>query len=64
MDELPITWQESRRRARLAREATVNVALEGFTFSPEQDADVEAFVRGEITVEEVTSRTLTRHKKL
>jgi len=41
----PLNRGEMIRRARDVREATVNVALEGFTFSAEQDADFEAFVQ-------------------
>lgn len=53
--------RERIRRARTVQEATVSVALEGLSFSAEQDADFEAYIRGELSLEEVTTRTLARH---
>ena len=56
--------QEARarmQRERNVHEATTSVMLEGFTFSPEQDADFAAYIRGEITIEEVGARTRARH---
>lgn len=48
-------------RERHVREATASVALEGFTGTAEHDADCAAYIRGEITVDEVTKRALARH---
>ena len=49
------------QRIRNVREATASVALEGFTVSPEQDADMAAYVRGEMTLDEVLARTQARY---
>ncbi len=50
-----------KQRERNVREATASVALEGFTVSADHDADSAAYIRGEITVDEVTKRALARH---
>ena len=38
-----------------------SVALEGFTVSPEQTADMAAYVRGEMTLDDVLARTNARY---
>lgn len=58
--------EAARARARIqrerdVREATASVALEGFTVSPEQNADMAAYVRGEMTLDDVLARTNARY---
>ena len=48
-------------RERHVREATASVALEGFTVSPEQNADMAAYVRAEMTLDDVLARTNARY---
>ncbi len=48
-------------RERHVREATASVALEGFTVSTEVKLDLDAYVRGEMTLEEALARNHARH---
>lgn len=51
----------SSQRKRARDEAIASARLEGEQISPQAQEDLDAYVRGEITLEEVRSRTLKRY---
>ena len=59
----PLTDEERARRGRAVSDARVSIELEGFSFSPEAEADNQAYIRGEITIQESIARSLARHSK-
>jgi hypothetical protein len=51
------------QREHAVSDARVSIELEGLSFSPEAEADNQAWIRGEITIEESIARTKARHTK-
>lgn len=60
---LPLTDEERARRERAVSDARVCIELEGFSFSPEAEADNQAWIRGEITSEDSIARSRARFAK-
>ncbi len=56
-----ITPEEEAKRRYIAEQAAHNNRLEGQESTPEFKADQELWVTGEISMEELTSRTHTRY---
>jgi Antitoxin VbhA len=59
----PLTDEERVQREHAVSDARVSIELEGLSFSPEAEADNQAWIRGEITIEESIARTKARHTK-
>lgn len=55
--------QEKNQRAEYVRQANFSVNLEGFEISPEQAADFERYILGELTLEQVITNTKVRAAK-
>lgn len=56
-----ITPEEESRRRYISEQAMHSNRLEGLESSPELKADMELWVTGEISMEELTTRTHTRY---
>ncbi|RCV49116.1 antitoxin VbhA family protein [Marinitenerispora sediminis] len=53
--------EERRQREYVRDEAIASARLEGEEVGSETSADLEAYVRGELTLDEVEARTLARY---
>lgn len=57
----PISAAERERRARMVAEAAHSSAMAGLKSTPEFRADADAFVAGEIDLDELGRRTRARY---
>jgi Antitoxin VbhA len=59
----PLTDEERAHRECAVSDARVSMELSGFSMSPEWESDSQAFIRGEISMEESIARTKARFCK-
>lgn len=55
-----LTDSDRERRLQAVQDALASAAREGQRVSPEAAADLEAYVRGEITTDEIRQRAMAR----